>query len=675
MRRVLPFLFVAFACGPGPDASYWLEVRATPVDGVAPSSTPEVTPRSMIHELVEHAPGRWSFRLAPISEAAMVTLEDYCPTPIPTNTRTLELATRVQIQGERAQVGYGRRFDLRLELPCDAEAEVRWEDLEGLELEVLAEGRRVRGRMPPFSAVRDEADIGEGLVPVSPRTRGTRRIRVTVESNGETMRRELEVHAAARVGGVPTVGLGTRVYLRGDHWQIHQLPHEGSLADRHEEAAALFREGPGLYSLELNRKGRWRLRDDTGNEVAISAGRHAEIPLDCGRAECHAAESEHAHETPMATAFSRHLGEERGTPACTRACHTAGEPGVDDGGFVEEARRMGWLLPASGAVPWERMPPNLRRLAGVGCTSCHGPAAIPEPAARARVYRADVCAQCHDAPPRYTNVVEWRRGRMARSDAHEGVWEGECARCHTTAGFLAHLRARPLGEERRTPPGESAVGIACAVCHDPHGGSEAPRLMRQPALPELLGEMEVSTRDRVCLGCHMGAAQEATPSAVEAHLVFGRGAFSSIDPGDVGEMRGRYEGPPRLGPRLSLAASHAAVGCVGCHGGERDLEAHRVDHDFAARECVSCHEDRPDIATIPPELAEAMAAIEARLGELPSHAQVSDRPGRGLSRRDQARFNAVLFRDRAAAWAHAGASLRELVVETQRLLGLPALTH
>jgi hypothetical protein len=117
--------------------------------------------------------------------------------------------------------------------------------------------------------------------------------------------------------------------------------------------------------------------------------------------------------TVLARALAGGLGADY-VPECAIACHAVGEPGLADGGFVNVARALGYLLPHHPEPdPWPGVPRALRRLAGVGCTACHGPAAIPEPESRWAILRSDVCAFCHDAPPRYRHVQAWRSSKMA----------------------------------------------------------------------------------------------------------------------------------------------------------------------------------------------------------------------------------------------------------------------
>jgi len=241
------------------------------------------------------------------------------------------------------------------------------------------------------------------------------------------------------------------------------------------------------------------------------------------------------------------------SPSCAIGCHAVGEPGLDDGGFWAVARKIDFAWPAPHAGAWEETPRALRRLGGVGCTSCHGPAAIPEPTARFAILRSDVCATCHDAPPRYGHVAAWQASKMAASDRDvTAASDPICQRCHTTAGFL-----RTLGKTaREDAPRGTAVGIACAACHAPHS-SHGSALLREVALDSAFAGLD--TKSRICVPCHEGGA-------------------ATVWAGGDG-----------------LRSPHANLGCTTCHMGETAVAgveptrgaSHAFSVDWAA--CRSCH--------------------------------------------------------------------------------------
>ena len=219
----------------------------------------------------------------------------------------------------------------------------------------------------------------------------------------------------------------------------------------------------GAASLLPDARGSFTLADAGGHTLRLVAGKYDETPLDCGRSDCHAGIASAALSNPMTTILERGLAAPFAGdyPGCALGCHAVGEPGLDDGGFVAVARDLGTTSHDVARTGFHDLPASLRRLGGVGCLGCHGPGAIPEANGRFAVLRADVCATCHDAPPRYGHVAAWRLSRMARSDADPRTRDAACARCHTTWGFLGRNDWRP-------PDEVGAFGIACAACHAVH---------------------------------------------------------------------------------------------------------------------------------------------------------------------------------------------------------------
>ena len=231
----------------------------------------------------------------------------------------------------------------------------------------------------------------------------------------------------------PTRRSACRVHLGGQGWHVTARPANSN--------AALATAG-GVASLLPDVAGDWRLADGGGRTLALRTARYDETPLDCGRSGCHAEITDAAAASPMTTVLARlHRRQRRaaiGLPrAAPLACHATGEPGAADGGFAHVAAELG----AAGDLGrrWHELPRDLHRLGGVGCLACHGPGAIPESAARWSVLRADVCAVCHDAPPRYGHVA----GLAADRDG---------ARRSATRARAASARARAA-----TPPGDSST--------------------------------------------------------------------------------------------------------------------------------------------------------------------------------------------------------------------------
>jgi hypothetical protein len=510
-------------------------------------------------------------------------------------------------------LGFDRPFALRVRPECGSG--VTWSQLSGPPVTPGIEGQVLSARTPAFTGT-----ANWGVVPLSPRTQGALTFAARWQAGGRTVEERVTVAAAARARGLPNVATGARVYLGGRGWRLVEGP----------PGHAVGEITGALSSFLPDRDGEWVLADEAGRSLRLRSGRYDETPLDCGRSGCHPAVAAAAAHSPMTTVLARGLDQGRaaGYPGCALACHATGEPGVTDGGFTHVAAELG--LSPSALDRWETTPPPLRRLGGVGCLACHGPGAVPEASARWSLLRADVCAVCHDDPPRYGHVAAWRLTRMAAADRDPRATAGPCARCHTTAGFLAATGA--LAGDRRAPDGVGPQGIACAACHAVHAANaRSPGLLREIAAPPALGKVPSGART-VCLGCH--APDGETPSSAAA-LWLGRGG---LDP-DSGRA---LEGP----------APHAAIagGCVGCHRAEGG--ARGAGHRFAASAaaCRGCHGPLP----VAPEIRDRALRLWSALGQAPSNDPPhASRPtiDRGTAR-GRAAWNVLLVLEDPAAAAH-----------------------
>lgn len=525
-----------------------------------------------------------------------------------------------------AQAGFDAGVVLRVRKNPSAPAgEISWRQIGGIPADFSTSegGASLSVRTPTLAQAHPEP-LPRGIVPLSPRTRGELVFEATWKGPGPPFSRVVRVAAAARATGIPSVAQGHRLLLGGEGFRVVERP-KGSLAEVQGQ------------TFEPDAAGRWVLQDAAGSKLSLRSARYDRPSLDCGRSDCHRSAAEQALASPMTRALAARLGDPTiSDPGCLIGCHAAGEPGAADGGFAHLAQDMD--IPYDRG--WDQLPRALRRLGGVGCMSCHGPGAIPEPDARWAILRSDVCAVCHDAPPRYGHVVAWRRSRMARADASEAARRAPCARCHTTSGFLEHLGVRPAA------PSPVASGISCVACHSPHGAHEGHLLRTAPPPPGL----EVR-RGSVCLGCHAPDPGEAIASASEAALLLGQGG--------------------RLTPRGG--APHAAVegGCIGCHMGKKG-----EGHSFSASpdRCSPCHSSPPAGGSALHERARALWARALARGLLreehpgqPAHASASR--AEGLSdEQQQALFDLSLVLQDPAAWAHNGPYARALLDAAERVI-------
>ncbi|HMI85594.1 MAG TPA: hypothetical protein VK550_15965 [Polyangiaceae bacterium] len=503
-----------------------------------------------------------------------------------------------EVSGDRAQLGFDAPFSIVVHVPALVRApiDVRWRQIDGpavRDIAVTDGGLRFSARTPRLTDCREGA-LPWAMVPLSPRTRG----QVVVEAewrraNDErTHRQRITVSAAARSGGLPNVPVDQRLYLGGAGWRLMEAPLE---------AHATIEERDGIGTLRPDARGIWQLIDGDGRTLRIQAGRYVETPLDCGRAGCHGERVHAAQSSPMTWALARRIDERTRRTAtrsagpsapddlsCTMACHATGEEGIHDGGFFDIASDLHVSTSLASMPSIAALPRAMRRLGSVGCLACHGPSALPEAEARWSILRSDVCAQCHDAPPRYGHVLAWQTTRMARADQDPAARsERACTPCHTTWGHLRDIDLHATRDEAPTrvpPAGVGAIGISCPACHavhDPSLPAEPERsLLRTPHLGPMFEGVprEALARSGTCIPCHAPRDSARLAQASAAAIWAGRGG---VDP---------ETGAPLIG-----AAPHLAVegGCVGCHRAGPDGIEHGTNHGFRAdrRQCTSCHAD------------------------------------------------------------------------------------
>jgi hypothetical protein len=607
--------------------------------------------------------------------APIVLLAVLAPAACGRARRTCEPGARVALVAPAGPVGFDTPFVVEAKPLCPeaGAGTLTWRQVDGAPAGALAasnRGFRLAARTPALAQAVG-APLPWGVVPLSPRTRGEVALEATwSDGRGHEERHEVRVAAAPRSRGLPNSPVGARAYLGGEGWRLDARP-PGS--------AAALSTADGATSLLPDVAGDWRVVDGAGRALTLRAARYDETPLDCGRAGCHPSLATASAGSPMTTVLARGLSPApdgpgalfgAGYPDCALACHATGERGIADGGFTNVMAELG--IDVLGPRRWEAVPRALRRLGGVGCLACHGPGALPEASARWAILRTDVCATCHDAAPRYGHVAAWRATRMARAD-HDArtARESACARCHTTAGFLASLAERDpdlpdAKPDRRPPPELGPQGLACATCHavHEHGAGDAAAqqapLLRTAPPPASLGGAPIATtaaKSRVCLACHAPAAGEGAPAASAASLWLGRGG---VDP---------QTGAPLAGP-----APHARIegGCVGCHRvGPAGLER-GAGHAFATdgRACAACHPRGVPADDLRARAASLWASWRARSarglgeGEGPPHARGAPvQRGTPLGR---AAWNVALVLEDPAAAAHNAPYARMLLAAAEK---------
>ncbi|HMI90267.1 MAG TPA: hypothetical protein VK509_02835, partial [Polyangiales bacterium] len=589
----------------------------------------------------------------------MVRVPGFCPLAIAPGKQTQVLALRpvIDLGSDRPALGFDAAFSVTVQHGCAerGRGQISWRQLEGpplAELSVSHDGFQLSARTPSL-AVAHPQPLPAGIVPFSPRTQGRVVLQASWQGPGlPAVKRTLAIRATSRASGLSSVAVSQQLMLSGAGFRVQSAPLGGH-AQVHARGS--------LSQFTPDAPGRWVLARESGQPLVLQAFWHDKTPYDCGRSECHAAIAATTLASPMSRALQAPLGATGpAAVSCMLECHVVGERGSDDGGFLDVAAELGWTWLDSSR--WQDLPQPLRRLGGVRCTACHGPGAIPEPDAREQILRADVCATCHDAPPQYGHVQQWRASRMARSDAAAGTREPGCAACHTTAGFLDDIGARST---HATSVASAPAGVACAACHAPHAPHTGARLIR----PLPASEPQLEPQTAICLRCHSPVAGELQPSASSGALWLGSARVPVRDR-DAWEL-------------VTFASAHRAVpaGCVGCHGKQPAAEGGKLDHSFRAdpARCAGCHDDaserRARVQDAQRGLLQRAMALALRLAEAcPSSTDEKPRHAHGTSERcrtqplTRARFELGLVLEDPAAASHNAAFAHILLDDAERQL-------
>jgi predicted CXXCH cytochrome family protein len=431
---------------------------------------------------------------------------------------------------------------------------------------------------------------------------GHYRVTLEVSDGAHRSLTRAEVRSAGTTGGWPRAETGLDLTVScGEHedtqarWVLSEKPPTS--------AAGVLEADRCLARVRADRNGHYVLRETrSGSTLPFWYGDWVGHEQ-CGRPECHPSEHETWRQTRHATVFERGidglLGEQYG-PSCI-GCHVLGsDPASASAGFARAAASARWSMPAHPAAGNSAaLPASVRLWANVQCEQCHGPGRFWTGLS------ADVCAQCHDAPPRYGVVAEWRRSPMSVSPAGVAAARGDCASCHTAHGAIGRLRGRSMPRPHEEPV---AQGVTCAVCHDPHV-ARGPAQLRRAGDVTFAGKTIAAGQGAVCFTCHgiWGAGRDPDPLL-----------------GDVPHA-------PQAFMLLTAAprghAPHANVRdlCVGCHmfgagrraQGPREMGGHtfslRSGRDTLDAACRPCHQDVAHLRVHGGEGQQELAVETARL--------------------------------------------------------------
>lgn len=281
----------------------------------------------------------------------------------------------------------------------------------------------------------------------------------------------------------------------------------------------------------------------------------------CGN--CHAEKQAAWSETAHAEAYNT-LKANAGAQDFCYSCHT-----ITGNGNI-----------ATGTVGYDKVKDSTYR--DVQCESCHGPgqahvegvnggSASVRPKAlvglgvrtkydngiythEVTADTANTCASCH-TDVHHPYVEQWAESRHAYARVGYANRAGCGNRCHEGRGVLEGWGVKPTWKEGawNTTFDQNTVPTAtCAVCHNPHDGTNKGQL-RYP----------INSQDEtvnLCIKCHLNRATPAPPTASAPH-----GAQGAVFLGFAG-----YRPPNFVYDTARIYGSHASPTanadlCAGCH--------------------------------------------------------------------------------------------------------------
>ncbi|MBK8003713.1 MAG: hypothetical protein IPK12_07120 [Gemmatimonadetes bacterium] len=224
----------------------------------------------------------------------------------------------------------------------------------------------------------------------------------------------------------------------------------------------------------------------------------------------------------------------------------------------------------------------------VQCESCHGPGfdhvstpdASAPPLASIRADTASLadgtCAECH-AGTHHPYTEQWQASR--HSEFYSGaITNASCQPCHEGRGALRAWGVTDNYTERNdVVTAQNALGTTCAVCHDPHGSSNAGQLRFPIDDPSL--------ENNLCMKCH-SRRFELTSANSSSH-----GPQGPVLLGTAGWWPAGFDTTPAPSTHGDATANPRL--CAGCHvtrititDSTGNFQLQSVGHNFRPIPCI-----------------------------------------------------------------------------------------
>jgi hypothetical protein len=229
--------------------------------------------------------------------------------------------------------------------------------------------------------------------------------------------------------------------------------------------------------------------------------------------------------------------------------------------------------------------PHRNMLAGRHCASCHTPADWRTPRGGARFNHdlaafkltgrhTDVaCDKCHKAGAfsraKVTGTSVSRKCASCHADYHRGDFtarfNGECERCHTTAGFSPSTFQIAAHSSSRFPLSGAHLATPCGQCHAK--GPDGRRIFQFAS--------------RLCQGCHKDRHEGRF-----AREMRNRSCDACHTPRDWSPVNFDHS---RTG--FVLVGKHASSGCSSCHMRREASGKSSMQYNGTPTRCESCHKE------------------------------------------------------------------------------------
>lgn len=523
-----------------------------------------------------------------------------------------------------------------------------------------------------------------GVLGLSPDDAGHYKFTLTAtDAQAHTAKATVTVMAAAPSTGLRNLAIGLPVYLVGDggtqttwNWQLDNAAAPGATAVMTDSTKQYPHFTPDV-------KGNYTVKETvSGKSLVVYAGtwigvmNATDMCTGCHNdglaADKFAPWKKTRHFIGPQEKFDGISGAPGFSAACLE-CHTVGSSDfAKNGGFDDLATVANWALGKPAAGTWDALlkdKPEVGKLAGIQCESCHGPqgsaahsagamgkpAAVQNELSSSRVsFSSQVCATCHQEAPHHYKPSQWEEsGHANPALTVHATWEGRgvtaahCGRCHSAQGFAAYTKQLKKGvSSNLTKPDGTAVDEAylrglgmqastiepqtCQACHDPHDATNPSQLRLFGAIASLPNGMTNLTgvgTGAVCMACHNTRNGEHNDFVKAPTSYSGPHAPSQTD-----VMYGfNAYFMPRFTPSKHLAVTDT---CATCHvtipTGSQSLAKQTANHSFKPDKtlCASCHSNmvtgEPLQAAVMLQLDDLNKAITGQVKALVTNAMTAN---------------------------------------------------